>query len=382
VARIVITSLGTMGDFVPYVALACALKERGHAVTAAVNRAMHPLFRNAGISTATCGPRFGPAEARRVAHAFDGWRKRTRQLEALDRRLNAVPHNRRDLLQICHGADLLIASSLQYAAPDVSRKLGVPWICVSTTPEEFTHIQGEAFYRKPAAAPLILLVSSPFFSRPMKKHYPTVRTTGFWFYDGAAQPGWAKPSVELRRFVRRGPPPLVLLPASIPVSDRVQVVAVHAKAAQRIGRRLIIQHGWTSLPKSGLPRSVRPGSVLFAKHLPHDWLLPKCAALIFHGGMGTLARALRDACPMLVEPYGRDCFYNAQRLVKMGVAAAMDPHRLTVEGLARVLEEKVLTDSTQRKARTWADRVKPENGPLTACQLIERFLRNRVRGAR
>src|SRR5947209_4689771 len=69
VAHIVISSIGTMGDFVPFVPLAKALKARGHQVRLAVNEAMAYLFRQAGLDVVACGPRFGPEEARRVAVA-------------------------------------------------------------------------------------------------------------------------------------------------------------------------------------------------------------------------------------------------------------------------------------------------------------------------
>jgi UDP:flavonoid glycosyltransferase YjiC (YdhE family) len=52
-ARIVISSRGTMGNFVPFVPLAKRLKERGNSVLVAVNPVMQPLFRNAGLEVAT-----------------------------------------------------------------------------------------------------------------------------------------------------------------------------------------------------------------------------------------------------------------------------------------------------------------------------------------
>ena len=50
--RIVISSHGTAGDFVPLVPLGKALRQRGHSVVAAVNEAMRPLFERAGLDVA------------------------------------------------------------------------------------------------------------------------------------------------------------------------------------------------------------------------------------------------------------------------------------------------------------------------------------------
>ncbi|MCW8133264.1 MAG: glycosyltransferase family 1 protein [Planctomycetota bacterium] len=375
-ARIVVSSIGTMGDFVPYVALAQALQARGHRVLAAVNPAMHELFRRAGIETASCGPAFGPEEARRDARAFDGWQPRTPELQALDARINAVEENGRDLRRLCRGADLLVASSIQYAAAGVSRELGLPWICVSTTPEEFAHAPGAPLYRSPPDAPLTLLASSPAFSRPGAEGYPAVHATGFWFYAGKEQPGWSEPTPELRAFVGEGDAPIAFLPASIPVADGARAVALHAEAAARLGRRLIVQRGWAGLAPGALPAGIDRSRVFFAEQLPHDWLLPRCGALIFHGGMGTLAKGLRDACPMLVEPYGRDCFFNAGRLLELGVAAAVNPHQATAASLARVLAERVDCPAVRERLKPIAAAIRAEDGTARACERIEAFVRD------
>ncbi len=64
-ARIVVTTAGTLGDFAPFRALGRRLKARGHEVVMAINPAMLPLAADAGLEALGCGPSFGPAEARR-----------------------------------------------------------------------------------------------------------------------------------------------------------------------------------------------------------------------------------------------------------------------------------------------------------------------------
>jgi len=36
---------------------------------------------------------------------------------------------------------------------------------------------------------------------------------------------------------------------------------------------------------------------------PHSWLFPRCAAVVHHGGAGTLAAGLRAGCPTVVCPF-------------------------------------------------------------------------------
>jgi MGT family glycosyltransferase len=62
----------------------------------------------------------------------------------------------------------------------------------------------------------------------------------------------------------------------------------------------------------------RPPNVVLVPHASHDALLPHCAAMVCHGGHGTLLRALVHGVPVLCIPAGRDQFDNAQRLVQRG----------------------------------------------------------------
>jgi hypothetical protein len=51
----------------------------------------------------------------------------------------------------------------------------------------------------------------------------------------------------------------------------------------------------------------------------HDELLPGCAAVVTHGGLGTTLRALAHAVPLLLLPLGRDQGLNAERAARLGV---------------------------------------------------------------
>jgi UDP:flavonoid glycosyltransferase YjiC (YdhE family) len=46
--------------------------------------------------------------------------------------------------------------------------------------------------------------------------------------------------------------------------------------------------------------------VFVAEALPHDWLFPRTAAAVHHGGAGTTAAALRAGVPSVVVPFMAD----------------------------------------------------------------------------
>jgi UDP:flavonoid glycosyltransferase YjiC (YdhE family) len=157
------------------------------------------------------------------------------------------------------------------------------------------------------------------------------------------------------------------------------VVAVHAEAAGLLGRRLVVQEGWAGLVRDYLPTTVDPAQVHFARSLPHDRLLERSAAVITHGTMGIISKALQAACPMLVEPYGRDLFFNARRVKALGLGTALNPHKLTAEGIARALRERVLTTEVRQRADQLAANVRAEDGIAVACDLIEELLARKLR---
>lgn len=404
-SHVVITSAGTYGDFLPFITLGRALRSRGHTVLMAVNPAMHAFCQKAGLDCVACGKPFGAEEVRARAEVFDYWNpvpfdQCMTYLKSLD-----MAGTCRELEAACKRADYMIASTIQGAAPLVHELTRIPWISVCLNAADYPH--QDSAEQEPATEPAeqeranhrawlslhndlrvevglaphdlkewpdsvpanyAILASSVQFSRPVFKEPPVTRQTGFWFAEDDGT--WA-PSPALRGFFEAGEPPIVLSLSSLPVSDPAHVVKVHAEAAVNLGRRLLIQQGWAGLDASGLPAGIDRSLVHFAQYVPHDWLFARAAALIHHGGIGTIARALRHGLPMLVEPYGNDQFFNAQRILMLGVGAAMHPHKLTADGIARILKEKVLLPQVRQQALELGAQIRAEDGLNDACNLIE-----------
>ena len=150
--------------------------------------------------------------------------------------------------------------------------------------------------------------------------------------------------------------------SSLPVANRREVLAVHVEAAALLRRPLVVQTGWAGFCRQDLPRGTPAQDVLFVDFLPHDWLFARAACAIQHGGIGSIARALRHGCPLLLEPYGNDQFFNASRVIALGVGAAMRPSALTATGLARVLQEQVLSPGTRHLGETLGAAIRAEAG--------------------
>jgi UDP:flavonoid glycosyltransferase YjiC (YdhE family) len=203
--------------------------------------------------------------------------------------------------------------------------------------------------------------------------------TGFCFYDGAQQANW-QPDSRLREFVEQGDPPLVLCMGNLAAPDTREHVQTHVEAARLLEKKLVVQTGWALPGDGGWLENRDAEHVLFAEFLPHDWLFARAAAVVHHGGIGATARALKHGCPVLVEPYRKDQYFNASRVRQLGAGFAVDPTRATAAGVARVLAEKVTAPATRERAQRCAEQMAGEDGVGTACRYIEECLSAQRKG--
>jgi MGT family glycosyltransferase len=107
--------------------------------------------------------------------------------------------------------------------------------------------------------------------------------------------------------------------------------------------------------------------------LSHDVLLPRCAAVVTTGGMGTVMAALRAGVPLVVVPTGWDKPANARRVEATGVGVALSPRRCT-PGTLQVAVSRVLHDPQIRaRARNAAHLLAAAPGPDGAAENLERL---------
>ena len=71
--RIIIATVGTLGDHLPMVGLAVALKQHGHEVKIACNKVMHPLALRAEVEPIKLGAPLGQHQATKDTLHWDHW---------------------------------------------------------------------------------------------------------------------------------------------------------------------------------------------------------------------------------------------------------------------------------------------------------------------
>ena len=110
---------------------------------------------------------------------------------------------------------------------------------------------------------------------------------------------------------------------------------------------------------------------MHAEYAPFSALLPRVAALVHHGGIGTCAQALAAGRPQLVMPMGFDQPDNAARLARLRVASALPPKRFTGASVARELDTLLGSDGVAGRAAEIARRFDGIDPVSQTCDLIE-----------
>jgi UDP:flavonoid glycosyltransferase YjiC (YdhE family) len=112
-----------------------------------------------------------------------------------------------------------------------------------------------------------------------------------------------------------------------------------------------------------------PGNVEAVPYADHDQLLPRCAAVVTHGGLGTTLRALAHGKPLLLVPLGRDQQFNAGRVVELGAGIRL-PLDASREEIASALVELLTQPRFTERAESAAETIAADAADKTATQAL------------
>ena len=145
------------------------------------------------------------------------------------------------------------------------------------------------------------------------------------------------------------------------------MTSLFIECLRRSGHRGIFLTGWDGLEVVG------PGvDLFFTEEIPHDWLFPRVAAVVHHGGVGTTAAALRACVPMVTIPFFADQFFWGLRAFGLGVGAKPIPRdQLSVERVVAALQSVATDSQTKQNAQALGHRIQSENGLHKAVELID-----------
>lgn len=410
--RVTVLAYGTRGDVQPYVALGVALQQAGHRVRLAAPAVFRALVEDRGL---TFFPLPGdPSDLMQRAADGAGSSLIRFPLVILQHTLPLAVPVLAAVREACRGADAVIHSLLltvaghQMAAeqgiPDFSALIFLTFAPTSAFPAQvfarrslggalnrLTHIGfvqlfwqanrlSYAYLRRKNRS-LAPLAGWPFAGqRPTPILYGVSRQvvprpsdwgqhchlTGYWTLDEAGY----EPPAALRAFLEAGPPPVLVTFGSLITARAGRLTEVALEALQRTGQRGLLVRGWGAIQERDLP-----DTVLAVESVPFEWLFPRMAALVHHGGVGTTAAGLRAGVPAVVVPFTADQPFWGYRVQELGVGPApIAPGKLTVERLAEAIETAIADGGMRGRAARLGEMLRREDGARRAVEILEGYI--------
>jgi UDP:flavonoid glycosyltransferase YjiC (YdhE family) len=118
------------------------------------------------------------------------------------------------------------------------------------------------------------------------------------------------------------------------------------------------------------PKEILPDSIAAFDYAPYGDLLPRAAAMVHQGGVGTTGQGLRAGIPMLVMPYSHDQPDNAARITRIGVGQTISRKAYKASHVAKELKEILENPAYAERAKEIGEKVRAEDGAKTAVDLM------------
>ena len=208
-----------------------------------------------------------------------------------------------------------------------------------------------------------------WFASPQPDWPPQTRLTGFIFHD--KHDDNEQLPQDVLDFLDAGDPPIVFTPGTA-MKHGGQFFEASIQACQALGRRgmLLTQH------KDQLP-STLPEGIRHFEYLPFSLVLPRVAALVHHGGIGTTAQALAAGIPQIIRPMTHDQPDNAARVQLLGTGVSISPKDYTAQNVSERLNRLLSSSDVLARSREYALRINAEGSLQETCDLIENLSRAR-----
>lgn len=422
--RIVLATFGSFGDVHPYIALALELRARGHRPVIATGEVYREKLRAAGVELHAIRPHDLPTheEPERFSAFLERFMDQRAGMAEIVGKL-ILPYLREtyeDFTEAARGADLIVSHPLTVMAPVVAEKQGIKWASSVLAPaslmskfDPLVPPQAPALYKlfklhpiffqaamgigrrqlrplleavnrirvaeglPPAtknpllegqhSPALVLALFSTVLAEPQADYPPHTFITGFPFYDRRDFFGETETPRALLDFLDAGPPPVIFTLGSSAIWVAKDFYRESIKAAQSLGRRALLLIGH----ERNRPTEALPATVAAFEYAPFGEVLPRAAAVVHQGGVGTTGQTLRAGRPQLVVPFSHDQFDNGERAARLGVGRWIARAKYDARTAERELRRLLDVESYARRAAEVGRVVQAEDGARVACELIE-----------
>lgn len=414
--RLAIFTLGSRGDVQPYVALSKTAIQKGHSAVICTGKSFKNLIEENGIefaeATSDLMAMLETEEGKMVYNS--AMRHPLKAIRYLKDVVNPAYRKSLDQFYKCaQGASVIIYHPKVFGAPDIAKALRIPCISMPPIPitypiEEFPNLAisptrnlgktlnkltYKIMYKAEKASikevndfrektlnlpkrksgkytfkidhreiPVIYPISSYLFE-DVKSWEDKVYIPGFFYLDT----GNEVLEEKIVEFMNSGKEPIVVSFSSMPLKSADKFQEIFVKALKETDNRAIVLVGNSGIAFEG------EKDILTVKSAPHTLLFPLAKAIIHHGGVGTVAAALKSGKPQIIIPFAVDQPFWANRLYKLGYA--LKPLResyITTEELISIFKE-LDKSSVKQRAQDIKIALSKENGTENAIKYIEQY---------
>ena len=357
--RVLLTTKRGAGHFGPLIPFARAFRDAGDDVLVAAPGSARPMIRAEGFPA-----RFfddapdeerDPIFAAAVAHQAPASYVFAEAFARVDARV-ALP----GVLDICQSwtPDLVISEITEFAGPIAAARLGLPAISVGISQQGRSEAVAAASELLPALDELGVqiglppdpegkrLLTLPYFTLiPEALEEPSMRSArAAWRFRDRDEPADDGPASD--RWASDGRPLVYVTFGSVaPTMDLFPAVyreTIDAFSALPV--RMLVTVG---RERAAAELGAVPENVEVEGWVPQRDVMPHAAAMVCHGGSGTLTMGLAAGVPMAVVPLFADQSWNAERLEAIGAGIVLEGGAGAVAGLGDAVS-KLLVDPAYR----------------------------------
>ena len=413
-SRIVLTTIGALGDLHPFIAIGLGLRDRGHDIVFATVKDYRTKIESLGLEFQPIRPDHIAMNDSKMLELMMDLNKGTERV-VRDYLLANLRETYTELKNAAQTANLIVAHETIYAAPLVAETLRIKWAVCALTPGSFFSAY-DPFVLPPFPALAKLRVLGPKVNRWVKefakfvtrdwgepvhqlrkelrllpvgnpiiddKFSPYLVLALFSSVLGSPQPDWASNTVvtgfpfydgregiapELKQFLKQGEPPIIFTLGSAAVLAPGDFYKASVKAAKALNRRAVLLVGQNPLPAH------LPENIVAFDYAPYSEIFPYACAVVHQGGIGTTAQGLRAGHPTLIVPYSHDQPDNAARVERLGTSRTIPRKYYSSSRAVKELRQLLDNSKYAAKAAEIGQIVQAENGVNLACDAIEQQL--------
>jgi rhamnosyltransferase subunit B len=210
-----------------------------------------------------------------------------------------------------------------------------------------------------------------WFARPAGPDIRHLRYCGFVFNAVAG----SDQDQVAEEFIARHGAPIVFTPGTA-VQDVGEFCGVVAETCRLLDAPAIVLSPFARPFFESAPEVQRSARILALDHLDLGFVLPQARLFVHHGGIGSLAQALRAGIPQIIRPRMYDQPNNAFRAAFNGIGGVLYDAGYNAPQIASVYRHLVRRDVHRRHLEHYGELTRARNGAINAAREIVGVARN------